>query len=267
VRLLNKYSQVAKITWKTMMAYQADAWLGALVSGFRVLLAFLLWKAIFAGRDEVAGYTFPAMITYSLAASILSRLQHQDALAWQLAEEVRNGQFSRYLTYPLSVTWYFICAGLGRWSYMLLVNGAALAGWGLVFSNWIALNPNPIDLAWLAVLLPLGALVMLLLNHAIALLSLKFVDVTGFMVGKGSVIELISGSLIPLSLLPAPLVAALRYTPFYYVIYYPANLLLGRVDEPPILAVAVLLAWSVVFFFIGQTWFRFARRQYEGVGI
>ena len=36
---LAKYLEVARITWQSMLAYQADTWLGALFSGSRVLLA------------------------------------------------------------------------------------------------------------------------------------------------------------------------------------------------------------------------------------
>ena len=112
-----KYLQVAKITWKSMLAYQADTWLGATLSGVRILLSFLLWTAVFAGRSEVGGYTLPMMITYALLSSMLARLQHQDALAWQLSGEIKAGIFSKYLSHPISVVQYFLSAGLGRWSY------------------------------------------------------------------------------------------------------------------------------------------------------
>jgi ABC-2 type transport system permease protein len=262
-----KYLMAARITWKSMLAYPADAWLGALVSGFRVLLTFLLWSAIFASQSVVGGYTLPMMVTYSLLASMLARLQHQDATAWQLVGEVREGQFSKYLVHPLSVMGFFMGSGLGRWLYLLLINTFALGVWAALFSNWLALPPRPWELLWLLLLLPLGALVMLLLNHAVALLSLKFVDVTGFMMGKGGIIEFLSGAYFPLSLLPAPLLAGLRFTPFYYVVYYPANLVLGKAVEPPLFAVGVLLVWCAIFAALGEGWFRRARRFYEGVGI
>ncbi len=106
MRRLLKYVQVAQIMWKSMLAYQLDTWLSAALTGFRVVLAYILWSAVFAGREQVGGYTLPMMITYVLAASLLSSLQNQDALAWQLANEVREGQFSKYLVMPASVSGY-----------------------------------------------------------------------------------------------------------------------------------------------------------------
>jgi ABC-2 type transport system permease protein len=266
-RVLRKYMQVAKITWKTMIAYQADTCLGAAVSGFRVLLSFLLWSAIFGGRSEVAGYTLTMMVTYYLVASLLSRLQYQDALAWQLASEVREGAFSKHLTRPMPVINFFLSAGLGRWSYLALVNGGALLLWAIIFSQWVVIPAHFADLLWLLILIPLGALCMLLFNHMIAQLSLKYQDVSGLLVMKGGIIEFLSGSLVPLNLLPAGLTGVLKFTPFYSIVFYPASLFLGTQSEPPWFAVLVVLFWCLAFYIAGQAWFGYARKYYEGVGI
>ena len=215
----------------------------------------------------MAGYTLPMMVTYSLLATMLNRMQNQEAGAWQLAEEVREGQFSKYLARPLSVHAYFLAAGIGRWAFMLVINLVTLLVWALAFSAWIVLPENPVDLLWLVLLLPLGALFMLLLNHAIGLLSLKFVDILGFMFTKATLLELLSGALIPLTLLPAGVVALLRYTPVYYVVYYPISLFLGQQSEPPLLAAGVLAAWCLVMWGICEAWYRYARKFYEGVGV
>lgn len=262
-----KQLHVAKITWKSMIAYQANTWLGAAVSGFRVLLAFLLWRAIFSGRAEVAGYTLPMMVTYYLVATMLGRLQYEDALAWQLSTEVREGTFSKYLTRPMPVIIFFLGAGLGRWSYQVLVNAGTLLLWSAIFSHWIVLPTSLPDRFWLVLLIPLGGLCMLLFNHMIALLSLKYQDVSGLLIMKGGVIDFLSGGLVPLNMLPVAMVGALKFTPFYYIVYYPASLFLGTHAEPPYLAVLVLLFWCLVFYAAGQAWFIHARKNYEGVGI
>ena len=263
---VTKYLQVARITWKSMLAYQADTWLGAALSGVRVLLSFLLWSAVFAGRSEVGGYTLPMMITYALLSAMLARLQHQDALAWQLASEIKAGVFSKYLVHPISVVQYFLSAGLGRWSYLLIINAVALIVWGGIFSHWLVLPASP-EAWWIVLLIPLGAVCMLLLNHLVASLSLKYLDVTGLMIIKNTLIEFFSGAFIPLQLLPALITGLLKFTPFYYVVYYPASLFINQQAEPPWVAVLVLTGWCCLLYLANQVWFRRARRYYEGAGI
>lgn len=261
-----KYLQVAQTTWKSMLAYQTDTWLGAGFSGFRVLMAFLLWQAIFDGRETVAGYTLPMMVTYSLLSSMIGRLQNQDNLAWQLAEEVRAGQFSKYLIHPMRVIQYFLGAFLGRWSYMLVVNGGATLAWLAVFSGWVTLRPDT-NWLWAALILPLGGLCMFFLNHLIGLLSLKYNDITGMMYTKGPMVEFLSGMLVPLDMLPAATLPVIRLMPFYYIAYYPARLLMGSATEHPLFAALVLGGWCIIFYLLGQAWFSHARKFYEGVGI
>jgi ABC-2 type transport system permease protein len=261
-----KYLQVAQTTWKSMLAYQADTWFGAIVSGFRVLMAFLLWQAVFAGRETVAGYTLPMMVTYSLLSSMIGRLQNQESLAWQLAEEVRAGVFSKYLVHPMPVIQYFLGAFFGQWSFMLVINGGAMLAWLAIFARWVALTPDRTWL-WAMLILPLGGLCMFLLNHAIGLLSLKFQDITGMMFTKGTLVEFLSGMLVPLDMLPPAIEAVMKFTPFYYIAYYPARLIMGTPPEPPLFAALILTIWCFIFYAIAQAWFAHARKFYEGVGI
>jgi hypothetical protein len=48
MKRLRKYMQVAQIMWKSMLAYQIDTWMGAGLTGFRVLPlpGAKLWLAI-----------------------------------------------------------------------------------------------------------------------------------------------------------------------------------------------------------------------------
>jgi len=262
----SKYIQIGKITWKTITAYPIDTWLSAGMSGVRVLLSILLWLAIYQGQDEVGGYTLPLMITYALLAAIFGKLQMLDAIAWQLADEVREGIFSKYLVLPVSVTGYFLSVGLGKWLYQALAYGSALVVFSFIFSKWL-IAPDALSFGWILLLLPAGAVCMLMFNHAVSLLSLKHKDISGVFMLKGNLTEFLSGTLIPLSLFPAPFQEVLKFTPFYYVVYYPASLLLGKQDIQPWIAMAILIGWSLVFWVISRSMFHKLRYDYEGVGI
>mgnify|MGYP000963259464 CR=1 FL=1 len=262
----HKYLQVARITWKSITAYAVDTWLGAGMTGFRILLSLLLWLAIYQGQEEIAGYTLPVMITYTLLAALLGRLQLQDAMAWQLSNEVREGTFSKYLVLPVSVLGYFVSAGLGRWLYQVIVNAAALVFWGVVYSKWLVF-PSTMPFAWMVLLVLAGAVCMLLFNHTISLLSLKYKEIGGVLMIKNGIVEFLTGAMIPLTLLPVPVQTILKFSPFYYVVYYPASLFLGKQEIQPITACLILLCWSIVFFLVSKFWFAKLHREYEGVGI
>ena len=208
----------------------------------------------------MGGYTLPMMVTYSLLAPRCCRAcSTMTSMAWQLAGEVREGQFSKYLVHPVSVAAYFIERRAGPLDVPAAGQrrGAAAVERGLLGLAGAAGQPAGSALAG-AACCRWGRWCMLLLNHCIALLSLKFVDVTGFMIGKGTLIEFLSGALDPAEPAAGRADGGLRFTPFYYVVYYPANLVLGKQTlNRPLLAVVVLLGWCAdLLRGLSEAWFR-----------
>lgn len=264
--IAGKLKSVVGITWKSQLIYNADAWLNIIFSGARVLLSFLLWQMIFTGKDVIGGYTFPMMVTYAIFSSQLAQLHHREDHAWQLAEEVLSGQFSKYLTHPFAITGHFYGVWLGIWLHQLVLIVITIAMWSLIFWNSISIELNT-ELLWMLLLLPLGGTVMMLFHHTIALMSLRFKDIGGFMMLKRSFVEFFSGAMIPLILMPDWLQGILKYTPFYYVIFYPVNLLLGQESQPPWIAILMLIFWCGVFYTAAQYWIKNAHQFYEGAGI
>lgn len=74
----------------------------------------------------------------------------------------------------------------------------------------------------------LGLIFMAQLNCFLGILVLKFQDISLFLMIKYNIVALITGTMIPLTLLPAHFVSAMRIFPFYYVTYLPSMLLIGR---------------------------------------
>ena len=249
-----------------MLAYRADIFLKVLFSGARILLCFLLWSAIYENTPLMGGYSLSMMITYVLFTTIFSQLQFQDGLAWELSAEVREGAFSKYLVRPMSANRFYWTRWIGAWAFQLVFSLASMLLWFLVYRNNLSL-PEGEFLVWIIPFILMGAVFMILFSHLVALLSLKFQDVTGLLLLKNSIIEIASGAIIPLSILPQSLFAFLRFTPFYYVIYYPANLLLRAPEQDPLTGLLILGCWCVVILLLSQIWLKKAHRFYEGVGI
>ncbi|NSW53022.1 MAG: ABC-2 family transporter protein [Anaerolineae bacterium] len=263
---VKKVGGIAAITWKGLLIYRADAWLNIVFAGARVILTFLLWSAVFSAKDRIGDYTLPMMITYAVFSTQLAQLQHKDDHAWQLASEVRAGTFSKYLVHPFSITGHFFGLWLGAWTHQLLLSLVTILVWALAFWRYMVIPVNA-DLVWLLILVPLGGVFMMAFNHAVSLASLKFTEITGLLIFKSNLVEFFSGALIPLQLLPDWFERVLRITPFYYVIYYPVNFLLGAENQPPLRACLVLAGWTLVFVLAARYWLRSAHRFYEGVGI
>lgn len=113
----------------------------------------------------------------------------------------------------------------------------------------------------------LGLLFMALLNYFLGILTLKFEEISIFLMIKDNLSAFVTGAVIPLALLPEGLTAGMRFLPFYYVTYLPSMLFIGKCKEEAITGLSVLGVWCIVFVIINQVTYEHYRIKYDGAGI
>ena len=75
------------------------------------------------------------------------------------------------------------------------------------------------------------------------------------------------GHLFPLDMLPEPLQAALRLTPFPYMLYFPVQVYLGRIEPSALLpGLAIQGAWVLVMYGVARWVWARGVRHYSAVG-
>jgi ABC-2 type transport system permease protein len=77
----------------------------------------------------------------------------------------------------------------------------------------------------------------------------------------------VSGHMFPIDLLPAPWPAVLRALPFYYLAYFPAVVLLGKVEGAELAwGLVVELAWAVALVLLSRWLYNRGLRRYSAYG-
>lgn len=265
-RFFTVYPAIGRISMRARTVYRFDVWVGAALPFLRVLLAFLLWRALFANRSEIAGFSFQEMTAYYILTAFLSRLDQSGGLVWEYADDIREGRFAKYLAKPVNPFGHFLATAASRTLYVAGVAIGSVLLLALLFGN-TELVKAPLRQSLLAGLIALLGLVFLAsLNWLTAILAWKFKDITGFHLIKGNLVEFLSGSLLPLSLLPASAIAGMRWLPFYHLHYLPASLLLGRQADQAGFSLLVLSGWTLGILLLGEVSWRRLRKLDEGVG-
>ena len=264
---MKKYIEIMKMSWKEILAYRFEVFGQAVVSFFRVLLAFVLWKAIFGIRTEVSGYSFSMMLTYYILVTLLISLEKSNEVSHMLSHEIRNGQYTKYITKPVSSMGNYFSLIFPRVSYVFVFNFLSTIVWIIIFKGYFVL-PQNIGICILALIIFLMGLIFLaLLNYFFMILSFWIKDVTVFFMLKNHLIEFTAGALIPLSLLPSGIVFMFKYLPFYYIYYYPISLYLNEATKNISTAILVLGLWSALLFIVNIILYDVAKKAYDGVGI
>ncbi|MDF2522315.1 MAG: ABC-type uncharacterized transport system, permease component [Clostridia bacterium] len=264
---MKKYYEIGKISLKNQMAYRFNVYIGSLMPFIRVFLAYYLWRTLFAGKDVMGGMTFSMMLTYYIICAFLQRLDQSNDLVWELAGDIREGRFSKYLVKPVSPLGHFMSISLGKTSYILFITLVTVLIIAFIFDKNFVPPVISINLILAAIIAFMGLIFMILINYLTALLAFKFTDITGWHLLKGNVIEFLSGALMPLSLLPLWIQDIMRLSPFYYIQYLPASLYLGLKTEEAVIGTLLMASWNLALWGLSEATYRRFRKLYEGVGI
>lgn len=264
---MKKYLETVKIFFKTQLAYRFDVLTSMLFTVAKILLAYVLWGAIFKERSTVSGFTFDAMLTYYILNSFITQLDQSSGIGWQISDEIRNGRFSKYIIKPMSIFGYFAAQSAGVSAFLLSFNLVAAMVWILIFKVDFTISTNLPNIATAFLLTLLGLLFMLQLNYFIGILAFKFLDTSVFMMIKDNITEFVRGSLIPLALLSDGILRVMMLFPFYYISYLPTMLLLGRNENEMVPGILILTGWNIGFLLINTLTFKRLKSKYNGVGI
>lgn len=264
---LRKYLEITKIYIKTQLAWRGDSVIQILFTLTKILFASLLWGTIFAGRDEVTGFTINSMLSYYIISSFLTQLDMSSRVSSEISQRIRNGTFSKYVVIPVNIQGYFIAMEMGMVLFNLFIYFITSAIWIYVFRIRFVFVSDPVVLAGAGILILLGLFFMAQLNYYLGLLTLKYEEIGTFLMIKDNLVAFVTGSIIPLTLLPEGIVLFMKAFPFYYVTYLPSMLLIGRLKEELGMGLLVLSCWCVILqAVIHVTWQNY-RIKYDGVGI
>lgn len=264
---MSKYIETAKVMFKCQLAYRFDIIMNIVLTVSKMLLAYVLWSAVFESLGTVAGFTLNSMMSYYIISSFLTQLDQATNTGWNIAEDIRNGSFSKYIIKPMSIFGYFTAHTAGVSSFLLIFNLLAAVLWALIFRVEFVMTDDVLLILQAVVLILLGLLFMVQLSYFIGILAFKVLDVTVFMLVKDNTAEFVKGSLIPLTLLPPGIIGIMKFFPFYYITYLPTMLLLGRNGNEALTGIVVLICWIILFRFINSFTYKRLRHRYEGVGI
>lgn len=265
IRALRHWRALLSIFIQDGLAYKASAFIWVLTDASTAIVMPCVLIAAAQG-GTIQGYSPQGFVLYYLTSLLVTSFCTCHFM-WEVAMEVKEGQFSNYLLRPISflqymaarnLAWRFIRTIIFLPVYFLILwaFGANLAG--------ASINLGPIT--W----------VSLLLSHLLSFMFvMAFSTVALFIQEATTVFELyyvpmlfLSGQLFPIALFPQWAQSLAHATPFYYTVGATNEIITGRI--PPSQYGAILgtqCAWLIGSYLVYRVMFRLGLRQYSGVGM
>lgn len=246
--------------------------MGTLFRFLPIVTQIFLWGAIYSvgnanEKQEIAGYSYHEMIAYYLLAMLARAFSSMPGLASGIASQVRDGTIKKFLTQPIDMLSYFFWH---RVAHKLVYYAVAAGPFALVF--WLCRGyfpdwPEPQVIAGFVASLLMAFLLGFLIDALLGLISFWFLEVSSLLFVYMMLNYFLSGHMLPLDFLPAPVLAVIEYFPFKYLAYVPPAILLGHYTVPEMYEVLMVeVVWIIVLLMANRLAFRFGVRRYSAYG-
>jgi len=265
---MRKYLEVFRWSFKMQLVWRFDVSMTVVATIGRIIAAWILWSAIFAGKETVSGFTFTAMLSYYIIGSFLASLDMSNQISGEVSYLIKDGGFSKHMVTPMNPFGFFAYMIAGESAFHLMFSLVSAAVCTFLLQIKIIITPDVATLIIAGIIVLLGLTFMAGYHYFIGILAFKFGDISFFLHVQSSIISFATGVLVPLSLLPGRVVRILCFLPFTHVVFTPAMLLTGQADiSYGLFALTVLAGWVAVILLTGQAAYKKLRIKYEGVGI
>ena len=267
---MSKYLHVVNIGIQNNLTYRFNFLARALFGLIPLIAILYVWHAIYAGGEpggQVGPYSFSEMVSYYLLVTIVDALTAVNEDDWQIAMDIRDGNISQFLLKPMDYLWYRLCLFVsGRVAY-LAVAGIPLAIFVACLHRYFVLPPDWLSFGLFLVSAVGTALLQFFMSYTMAMLAFWVLEVSTFIFMLFAFEYLASGHLFPLDILPPAIERVLFFTPFFYQLYFPVSIYLGKTTGAALAeGLAVQFAWVLGAYLLARFAWNRGIRKYGAVG-
>jgi ABC-2 type transport system permease protein len=230
------------------------------------IIYLAVWSSIAASKGSVNGLTVNDFVTYYMTLLIVDQIT-SNILIHTFAYKVQDGSLSGELVRPIHPI--LTNALINNIAFKALNVLAFIPIWLVLF---FAYKPDysHVTLTGLLLAIPaliIGFLVGFLLTAVITSLAFWTTRVYSIHEFYYALIVLFSGQFVPLTLMPKLIQDIARYLPFQLQIYFPIQLILGKLSQTQIIqGYIVACIWLAIAIVLFNTIWRKGVKQYSAVG-
>ncbi|NER37448.1 MAG: multidrug ABC transporter permease [Oscillatoria sp. SIO1A7] len=262
---MRRFFRVAKTLaiayYAFMLEYRAELILWMLAGSLPIILMGVWTQAAESG--QFGGLTPTDFVRYFIAIFFVRQLTIVWVI-WDFEEEVVQGKLSPKLLQPLDPVWHHFIGHLSeRLARLPFLIGLIVLFFGLYPKAFVLPSLRQFLLFCLALLL--AFILRFLIQYTLAMFA--------FWIERAAAIEqvsfflyiFLSGYIAPLEVFPESVRQVLQWTPFPYLLHFPATLLIGWPEDLG-RSFLVTLVWIGIFFGCNRFLWRRGLQHYSGMG-
>jgi ABC-2 type transport system permease protein len=264
---MRTYWHIFSIGVQGTLSYRVNFFVRALFNLVPLVAIISMWRTIYTGHSDIAGYTLAAMVSYYVLVTIVEAMASVTEDDWQIASEIKDGLIGQFLTRPIDYLHYRFCLFVSGRTVYTLAAFVPVTLFVLWHREYILPPRDVAAFGCFCASLALGAILQFLLSYLVAMLAFWVLEISTFVFVLMALERLASGQMFPLDLLPGWLAQALMWTPFPYATFLPVSLYMGKVTGGAA-AQGLLLQcfWVATAYVLARQVWRRGLKRYTVVG-
>lgn len=234
---------------QTIIAYRMN-FIGFVVGGLiYCFVMYYLWKAVFlsSGGDNFMGFSMTDMVLYLFLSSATGQLTFS-GVSNDIAEEIKDGSIAMRMIKPVNTDLSYLFNELGSSAFVLFIFVIPMIIGLEIYRFCItgAVMFNIVNFLFYLISVILAYLVTFRVNLCFGFVAFYVKNLWGIGILKNSIINFLSGSLIPLAFMPDVLRKILEYMPFSSMNYTPVMIYMGKYDITELLLrLGIQVVWVI----------------------
>ena len=264
--MLTIFKRLWQVNWAEQWQYRANLLMYLLYWLVSPIIYLAVWTSIAQSKGSVNGFTANDFVTYYMTLLVVDQVT-SNIVIHTFAYKVQDGSLSGELIRPIHPM--LTNALVNNIAFKALTIMGFIPVWILLFFLY---KPDYSHLTFTGILIALpamiiGFLVGFLLSAAITSLAFWTTRVYSIHEFYYAMILLFSGQFVPLPLMPKLIQDIAQYLPFQLLIYFPIQLILGKLSSAQIIQGYVVGSiWLVVAISVFTWVWRNGVKRFSAVG-
>jgi len=264
--MLAIFKRLWQVNWAEQWQYRANLIMYLLYWLVSPIIYLAVWTSIATAKGSVKGFTANDFVTYYMLLLVVDQITSNitiHILAYKIQDGTLSGELIRPIHPVLTNTL------VNNIAFKTLTILGFIPVWIILF---LAFKPDFSQVGWQGIALSIPAMLLgfaigFLLSATITCLAFWTTRVYSVHEFYFGLILLFSGQFVPLTLMPQIIQDIARYLPFQLFLYYPIQLILGKLSAAQIIQGFVSGGiWLVISILLFNLVWRNGVKQFSAVG-
>lgn len=267
---MKKYIEVIKTNMQISFMYKWNVVITSLMNVFRVISEIVFWQILFStsGSEKMYGYTLNQLITYYIFMYIIGAITGMGSTGYKIAEDIKTGTLTNILLKPISCIKYYFSEVMGQKIVQLLVSLVIFIPIFICYASSVSNKINLFQLILFPVAIIFALVLTYFINLLISFLAFWLTEVTSFFFVKDLVLDLLSGRVFPIDIMPTGILRVLNLLPFAYCTFFPINILTKDLTVLKLISgLGMQLGWILVIYIMARIVWKKGIKKYTGIGM